>query len=146
MTWHDEIRNCDCGTEFQPKREAQRHCSTRCRVAAHRERSVTETATPRLELEKRYKAPAPPPRTPRPPSERTPPLGVIPTARHQAHCKATTTSSNMTRTAIPSCQRVLIEDASRKPKIRLGGQPGGFSMSIPSVLPRTGFTNDEKQT
>jgi hypothetical protein len=37
-TRRDSTRTCDhCGTEFQAKRSNARYCSTRCRVAAHRE-------------------------------------------------------------------------------------------------------------
>ena len=40
--WRNEIRTCDCGARFTPKREMQRHCSTKCgtraRVSQHRTR------------------------------------------------------------------------------------------------------------
>jgi hypothetical protein len=30
--WRTEIRTCDCGSTFKPKRESQRHCRSACRV------------------------------------------------------------------------------------------------------------------
>jgi hypothetical protein len=42
--WRSEARLCACGTYFKPKREAQQHCSRKCRiasaVAAHREKRL----------------------------------------------------------------------------------------------------------
>src|SRR5262245_53408568 len=32
MDWKKEVRTCLCGSRFGPKREMQRHCSTKCRV------------------------------------------------------------------------------------------------------------------
>jgi hypothetical protein len=40
--WHNEIRTCECGQKFAPKREKQHHCSAKCgtraRVSQHRSR------------------------------------------------------------------------------------------------------------
>ena len=55
MTWRDEIRVCGvCSTQFQPKREGQSYCSTRCRNNAaqkkHRHREAMtcdDRTTPR---------------------------------------------------------------------------------------------------
>jgi len=30
--WRNDRRECGCGATFRPKREAQRHCSSQCRV------------------------------------------------------------------------------------------------------------------
>ena len=32
--WKNEVRTCACGGKFSPKRDAQRHCSTKCRDVA----------------------------------------------------------------------------------------------------------------
>ena len=47
MTWRDEVRRCDvCTRRFLPKREGQRHCSTRCRNnAAQRSHRDKQTST-----------------------------------------------------------------------------------------------------
>src|SRR5262245_24352183 len=46
MNWRNEMRNCDCGVKFRPKREAQRYCSARCgsaeRMARQRSRNRSE--------------------------------------------------------------------------------------------------------
>ena len=53
--WRGEVRTCACGTIFSPKREKQRHCSTRCRVAdaVNRHRSDYTEADPTQLPEKR---------------------------------------------------------------------------------------------
>jgi hypothetical protein len=54
-----EIRTCACGQRFAPKREKQRHCSRKCRVAlaVHRHRSDYTHAIPTALPEKRLQAP-----------------------------------------------------------------------------------------
>ena len=51
MGWRNELRKCDCGQVFNPRREAQAYCSPRCgtkyRVARHRSRYVELTLTQR---------------------------------------------------------------------------------------------------
>jgi hypothetical protein len=46
--WRNEIRTCDCGDGFAPKREKQRHCSARCRDVAKKrlKRSGDKTTDP----------------------------------------------------------------------------------------------------
>ena len=46
--WRDEVRTCVCGERFLPKREAQAHCSSRCRdaVKKRRKRSGDKTSFP----------------------------------------------------------------------------------------------------
>ena len=50
MTWRDEVRTCDCGDKFNPKREAQAYCSKRCSNAAtqRRKRSGDTARAPTL--------------------------------------------------------------------------------------------------
>jgi hypothetical protein len=51
--WRKERRMCRCGETFKPKREAQRHCCSGCRVkdAMTRYRSDNRVATPTEDLE-----------------------------------------------------------------------------------------------
>src|SRR5262245_45125954 len=55
--WRSEIRICDCGQSFTPKREKQRHCSAKCgtraRVTQHRTRyrQLSLTALPEKPLQ-----------------------------------------------------------------------------------------------
>src|SRR5262245_35787953 len=46
--WRNEIRTCNCGARFAPKREKQRHCSARCRNTSvvRRRRSGDKTEDP----------------------------------------------------------------------------------------------------
>lgn len=50
MSWKNDIRACQCGVEFTPKREKQRHCSPRCgtkyRVSKHRSRYMEQMLSP----------------------------------------------------------------------------------------------------
>jgi hypothetical protein len=47
--WRNEVRTCDCGERFRPKREKQQHCSAKCgttaRVSQHRIRYKEQTPT-----------------------------------------------------------------------------------------------------
>jgi len=72
MSWRHEYRTCHCGNSFQPKRENQRHCSRKCRVAVavHKHRSDYTEASPTTLPEKRLQAPEPAMPAPAAPSER----------------------------------------------------------------------------
>ena len=60
-TWRDDIRVCGCGDAYRPRREAQRHCSTKCgtrtRVTQHRTRYREPDPTTRY-LRSRYRPPS----------------------------------------------------------------------------------------
>jgi hypothetical protein len=55
--WHNEVRTCACGMVFMPKREKQRHCSRRCRVAdaVKRHEAITQTQPLLRCLRSRYR-------------------------------------------------------------------------------------------
>ena len=55
--WHNKIRRCACGKTFSPKRERQRHCSRKCRVASAVNKSRSDY-TPTAVQEKRLQAPS----------------------------------------------------------------------------------------
>ena len=118
---HNDIRGCAvCWQSFRPTREAQLYCSPRCRNLAKVRRHRSGYTVPPLPRYGRsgYRLSS----LPLDGSQRFPRLVSIRMAPRPELYRATTTDSNIMRTAIPSCRHVSTEGRSflsRKPRIEV---------------------------